>query len=122
MSDNTQEQLDKVEAKMKEQLEEQALLKYTLALEGLLPGIFEHGGIKILFSSVHPHKWPHDWKMLVTMGNGIKVQVDLQERMIFGEENKWIDLLKPEGAFVNPLYLNGKVIERPRRMSDGMVC
>jgi hypothetical protein len=104
---------------MKEQLEEQAALKRALALEELVPDIFQYGTVKILFHSLHPHAWPHDWEMLVTLGNGDKVNVKLQNMIIFGEENEWIATLRPEGAFRNPVYLdNGKVIERPKRMDD----
>lgn len=97
---------------MKEQLEVHAAYKRALALEELVPDIFQHGTVKILYSSAPSHAWPHDWKMLVTMGNGDQVEVELQNMIIFGEENEWIDILKPEGAIRNPVYLdNGKVIK-----------
>ena len=96
-----QQQLDKLDEQNKRAHELYRELERSLALDELIPGVFEQGGVKILFSSVHPHDWPRGWSMLVTQGNGDQITIDLDDYAHLD----CLDKLRPTGAYRNPLHI-----------------
>ena len=103
MSDkeNLRKLMDELDEKKKDALKLYEELEISLALEEVIPGVFEQGGVKILFSSVHPHEWPRGWSMLVTQGNGDQITVDLDDYAYL----ECLDKLRPTGAYKNPLHI-----------------
>ena len=103
MSDkeNLRKLMDELDEKKKDALKLYEELEISLALEEVIPGVFEQGGVKILFSSVHPHDWPRGWSMLVTQGNGDQITVDLDDYAFLD----CLDKLRPTGAYRNPLHI-----------------
>lgn len=99
--------MSELDEKNKKAFELYEQLELSLALEELIPGVFNEGGVKILFSSVHPHDWPRGWSMLVTQGNGDQITVDLDDYAHLD----CLDKLQPTGAYRNPLHI-------PSQMED----
>jgi len=86
-----------MQQKQAERTELLGRLERSTALQAAFPGLFDHGRVKLRFSSTNHHEYPVDFKLTIVTGNGNVLALDLADY----KDEPWVMAVKPKGADAN---------------------